>query len=148
MPNPPTRSDSPNASSSPGGVREAPGGPSLAVVIDGVRLPADEGRAFWARFSAYMEEHKGDLGGFAKAEGFASVRPEMIASGAALVVSRSAAQVAYTNVSAEGAGGGGESDESAMDANGSVHGSPGAQARPSPDAKRLPRPHNSSRKRR
>ncbi|HEY1958032.1 MAG TPA: hypothetical protein VGH28_20565 [Polyangiaceae bacterium] len=68
----------------------------LSVIVDGVRMKDDEARAFWARFSDHMEKNKGDLGGFAKAEGFASVRPTMTASGPELVVSRTAAQQPYT----------------------------------------------------
>ena len=89
------------------------------------RLPPEEARALWLRFSDWMEEHKGDLAGFAAQEGFASVRPA-VAAGApeteeehrviaraiescasrllsralaapVLVASRSAQQVAYGN---------------------------------------------------
>jgi hypothetical protein len=70
---------------------------SLAVVVDGVSLGEEEARAFWARFSAHMEAHKGDLAGFAKSEGFASVHPEMHAGGAVLVVSKHLPQRAYGN---------------------------------------------------
>jgi hypothetical protein len=69
----------------------------LAVKVDGQAMPEDEARAIWARFSTYMEEHRGDLAGFAKQEGFASVHPEMGADGAVLVLSRTAPQRAYTN---------------------------------------------------
>ena len=68
----------------------------LSVLVDGVRMPDDEARAFWARFSEHMEKNKGDLGGFARAEGFASVRPAMTPSGPELVVSRTAPQQPYT----------------------------------------------------
>lgn len=71
----------------------------LEVFVDGVALPEGEARAFWKRFSAYMDEHAGDLGGFAHAEGFASVHPELREAGAVLVVSRAATQRPYTNVS-------------------------------------------------
>jgi hypothetical protein len=70
--------------------------PGLAVTVDGAPLGDEEARAFWARFSAFMEEHRGDLAGFAKAEGFASVHPETGATGAVLVVSRTAPQRGYT----------------------------------------------------
>ncbi len=60
-------------------------------------MPEADARAFWQRFSAYMDEHKGDLAGFATAEGFASVVPETGRSGARLRVSRSAPQPAYAN---------------------------------------------------
>jgi hypothetical protein len=68
---------------------------ALKVRIDGAPLGDDEARAFWKRFSNHMEEHKGDLAGFAKSEGLASVRPEMDAGNAVLVGSRTAAQQAY-----------------------------------------------------
>jgi hypothetical protein len=71
---------------------------ALAVVVDGEPMPAEEARAFWGRFSAYMEEHKGDLGGFAKQEGFASVHPAMRDGKAILLASRTSAQRPYAPV--------------------------------------------------
>jgi hypothetical protein len=71
--------------------------PALAVVIDGAPLPDDEARAFWGRFSAYMDAHKGDLAGFAAAEKLASVHPETRGGRAVLVGSRTAPQRAYAN---------------------------------------------------
>lgn len=71
--------------------------PQLAVVIDGAPLADSEARAFWQRFSAHMEAHKGDLAGFAAAEGLASVHPEARDQGPVLVGSRSAPQRAYAN---------------------------------------------------
>jgi hypothetical protein len=68
----------------------------LSVIVDGEPMPEAEAREFWKRFSAWMEKNKGDLGGFAKSEGFASVRPEQGGGKAVLVVSRSAAQTPYT----------------------------------------------------
>ena len=47
----------------------------LGVTIDGERLPDDEARALWERFSDWMEDHRGDLAGFAAAEGLASIHP-------------------------------------------------------------------------
>ncbi|HEY8079501.1 MAG TPA: hypothetical protein VIF62_35465 [Labilithrix sp.] len=47
----------------------------LVVLVDGAPMPEAEARAFWQRFSDWMEEHPGDLGGFAKQEGYASVHP-------------------------------------------------------------------------
>ncbi len=70
-------------------------GDALAVTVDGVPLPAEEARALWARFSTYMEEHRGDLGGFAKAEGFVSAHPRSVNGKAVLVLSRTAPQEAY-----------------------------------------------------
>jgi hypothetical protein len=67
----------------------------LRVLVDGVALPDSEATAFWRRFSVWMDEHPGDLGGFAKTEGLSSVRPEMHDGTPVLVASRSAPQVAY-----------------------------------------------------
>lgn len=68
----------------------------LRVLLDGEPMPAEEAIAFWKRFSAWMDEHQGDLGGFAKSEGLASVRPEMHSGAPVLVASRTAAQTPYT----------------------------------------------------
>ena len=76
----------------------APAAPTLAVKIDGVAMPVDEARELWSRFSAYMEEHRGDLGGFAKSEGFVSAHPRSEGGRAVLVLSRSAPQEAYGSV--------------------------------------------------
>ena len=72
--------------------------PALQVMVDGVPMPEADARAFWKRFSAHMEAHKGDLLGFAKAEGYASVHPGMGPNGAELVVSRTKPQGPYRNV--------------------------------------------------
>ena len=56
--------------------------PKLTVIVDGTPMPEEEARIFWTRFSDHMEANKGDLAGFAKAEGFASVRPAMGPEGA------------------------------------------------------------------
>jgi hypothetical protein len=88
------------------------GGAGLAVILDGEAMPPAEARAFWARFSAHMEEHKGDLAGFAKLEGFASVHPSMKDGAPVLLVSRSSVQRPYASV-AKGEGSsprGGSSD--------------------------------------
>ena len=69
----------------------------LKVMVDGAPMPEAEGREFWKRFSAHMEAHKGDLAGFAKAEGFASVHPAMGPDGAELHASRNAPQQPYAN---------------------------------------------------
>ena len=69
--------------------------PKLTVIVDGTPMPDEEARLFWSRFSEHMEKNKGDLAGFAKAEGFASVRPAMGPEGAQLVVSRTAKQEPY-----------------------------------------------------
>jgi hypothetical protein len=74
----------------------------LAVLIDGVALPEDEARAMWERFSAWMEDHRGDLAGFAKQEGFASVHPGVANGKPVLLLSREAAQRPYAPVAQEG----------------------------------------------
>jgi hypothetical protein len=82
----------------------------LEVLVDGVALPEEEARAFWKRFSDHMETNKGDLAGFAKAEGLASVHPAMGPEGARLVASRSAPQRPYAPVR-EGGGGGSQKSQ-------------------------------------
>ena len=72
--------------------------PGLGVVVDGEPMPSGEAREFWSRFSAYMEENKGDLAGFAKQEGLASVHPSMDGGRAVLLASRTAPQKAYSSV--------------------------------------------------
>jgi hypothetical protein len=69
----------------------------LRVFIDGIPLAEPDARALWQRFSAWMEEHTGDLAGFAQAEGFASVHPELHGGEPALVASKSAPQQPYAS---------------------------------------------------
>ena len=69
----------------------------LIVLVDGAPLPGEDARAFWRRFSDWMNEHPGDLAGFAQAEGMASVRPEIHEGTPALVASRTAAQTPYAS---------------------------------------------------
>lgn len=76
--------------------------PRLAVIVDGAPLPDEEARIFWARFSEHMDAHAGDLAGFARSEGFASVHPEAQRGVAVLVVSRSEAQRPYGAKSSPG----------------------------------------------
>ena len=76
----------------------------LRVTVDGKALLEDEARAFWQRFSAWMEEHASDLGGFARSEGLASVHPEMHGGAPTLVASRTAPQKAYTTAPKKSAG--------------------------------------------
>ena len=73
----------------------------LRVIVDGTPMAEPDGRAFWQRFSAWMEEHKGDLAGFAKAEGFASVHPELHGGEPVLVASRTAGQKPYATATAK-----------------------------------------------
>jgi hypothetical protein len=68
----------------------------LRVLVDGVALEADASRAFWRRYSAWMEEHEGDLAGFAKSEGLTSVHPEIQGGAPVLVGSRTAPQRPYS----------------------------------------------------
>jgi hypothetical protein len=68
---------------------------ALRVVVEGEPLPDDDARGLWRRFSDWMEGHPGDLAGFAREEGFASVHPEMHDGAPALVLSRVAAQKPY-----------------------------------------------------
>jgi hypothetical protein len=67
----------------------------LVVIIDGVPLPEPEAREFWARFSAHMEQHRGDLAGFARSEGLARVQPELHAGEPVLIASRTGTQSTY-----------------------------------------------------
>jgi hypothetical protein len=69
----------------------------LQVIVDGKAMPAEEGIAFWKRFSVWMDEHPSDLAGFAKSEGLASVHPEMHAGAPVLIASRAAPQRPYTS---------------------------------------------------
>lgn len=67
----------------------------LAVVLDGESLPEGEARAFWERFSEWMDGHRDDLAGFARSEGLASVHPEMHGADPVLVASRTKPQRPY-----------------------------------------------------
>ena len=113
----------------------APGGPGrLAVLVDGEPLPDEEARAFWGRFSDYMEAHRGDLKGFAQQEGFASVHPAMQSGRAVLEASRSAAQKAYVTAptipdAGSGAGGKKPAGASAAKTKGGSQGHQGAPRR-------------------
>jgi hypothetical protein len=68
----------------------------LRVLVDGKALPTEEAIAFWKRFSTWMDEHPGDLAGFAETEGLTSVTPEMHEGAPVLVASRTAPQKPYT----------------------------------------------------
>lgn len=71
---------------------------------DGVDLEPADARELWEHFSHWMDEHPGDLAGFAAALGVKSVRPALDARGPVLVVSTTEAQAAYANARAvEGA---------------------------------------------
>jgi hypothetical protein len=70
----------------------------LAVVVDGTPLPEEEALAFWDRFSTWMEDHRGDLAGFAATEGFASVHPGVDGDKPVLRASKSAVQGPFASV--------------------------------------------------
>lgn len=62
----------------------------LAVLLDGAPLAEEEARALWTAFSAHMDEHRGDMAGFAKLRGYHEVRPEYRKGQAVLIVSTTA----------------------------------------------------------
>jgi hypothetical protein len=68
---------------------------ALRVLVDGAPLADHQARAFWKRYSDWMEEHPGDLAGFALREGLSSVHPEMQGGGPVLVASRTQPQSPY-----------------------------------------------------
>src|ERR1041385_1029287 len=70
----------------------------MLVYVDGAALPEEEARAMWRRFSDFMEEHKGDLAGFAAAEGFASVHLAVENGKHVLDPSKTPAQRPYATV--------------------------------------------------
>jgi len=69
-------------------IASPPAAAGLAVLVDGVPLPDAEADTVWRAFSAYMDEHQGDLAGFAAARGFREVKPEYRRGQAVLVVKR------------------------------------------------------------
>jgi hypothetical protein len=83
---------------------------ALVVLVDGAPMPEPQARALWQRFSDWMEEHRGDLAGFAAKEGFASVHPGVDGGRPVLRASRTAPQEEYgpaRDLGAAAAGGGG-----------------------------------------
>ena len=64
---------------------------NLAALVDGAPLGEEEARALWKEFSAHMDEHRGDMAGFAKLKGWQSVLPEYRRGQAVLVVKTGAA---------------------------------------------------------
>jgi hypothetical protein len=49
---------------------------ALAAFVDGVALSSEAARDLWKRFSDHMGEHRADLAGFAKNNGFIRIAPE------------------------------------------------------------------------
>jgi hypothetical protein len=78
---------------------------SLRVLVDGTPLPDDEATALWKRFSDWMEDHRGDLAGFAAKEGFRSVHPGVEGGKPVLFASRTEAQKPYAPVRSAGGSG-------------------------------------------
>jgi hypothetical protein len=76
----------------------------LAVYVDGAPMPEAEARSFWERFSAWMEDHRGDLAGFATKEGFVSVHPGVENGRPVLYVSKTEGQRPYTPVTGQAGG--------------------------------------------
>ncbi len=74
--------------------RGSPNPSRLAVLVDGAPLDPEAARALWTEFSAHMDEHRGDMAGFAKKKGFSSVAPEYRQGKAVLVVKTGAAEAA------------------------------------------------------
>lgn len=63
----------------------------LAVTMDGTPLDPEAARALWTEFSAHMDEHRGDMAGFARKKGWHSVLPEYQKGRAVLVIRTTAA---------------------------------------------------------
>ncbi|WP_437689895.1 hypothetical protein [Sorangium sp. So ce176] len=59
---------------------------NLAASLDGAPLSDEEARDLWTRFSRYMDEHRGDVAGFARENGYVSVTPTFERGRALLVV--------------------------------------------------------------
>lgn len=58
----------------------------LVVEVDGKPLPAADAEETWRAFSAHMDEHQGDLAGFAKLRGYKTVAPTYRRGSAVLLV--------------------------------------------------------------
>lgn len=78
---------------------------TLAASIDGVLLPDEEARAFWTRFSRHMDEHRGDMAGFARQNGYVSVAPAF-ENGRAVLVARTTEAPPQKPAPRPGGGGG------------------------------------------
>jgi hypothetical protein len=75
----------------------------MRALRDGAPLEDGDARELWAHFSAWMDEHPGDLAGFAAALGVKSVRPALAADGPVLLVSTTEEQSAYAHATRLGA---------------------------------------------
>jgi hypothetical protein len=64
-------------------------------------MPEAEALSLWERFSDWMEDHRGDLAGFAAQEGYASVHPGVDGDKPVLRASKSAGQRPYAPVRGE-----------------------------------------------
>lgn len=67
----------------------------MKVLVDGQPLPDAEARAVWQRFSGWMDEHRGDLAGFAAREGWKSVHPGVEGGSPVLLASHEDVQRPY-----------------------------------------------------
>jgi hypothetical protein len=99
----------------------------LRVLLDGAELGEEEARALWQRFSAWMDRHHGDLAGFARGEGLASIHPEVHGGAPVLVASRTEAQRDYTSAPKRT---GGDAGRPAGRPAGRVTAAPGSGSRP------------------
>lgn len=81
---PPAKKAGPPAKKPGPAPADPPGG--LVALVDGVALPEAESAALWHAFSEHMDQHQGDMAGFARARGYASVKPEYRRGQAVLVV--------------------------------------------------------------
>jgi hypothetical protein len=79
-------------------------GSKLGVLIDGAPLDPEAARALWTEFSQHMDEHRGDMAGFAKLKGWRSVAPEYRQGKAVLVVRTEAAMPAQKAAKPEAQG--------------------------------------------
>ncbi|MDC0741922.1 hypothetical protein [Polyangium mundeleinium] len=58
---------------------------NLSAFVDGVALPEEAARNLWTRFSEWMGEHKGDMEGFGKINGYTQITPEYRGGRAVLI---------------------------------------------------------------
>ncbi|MRG95192.1 hypothetical protein [Polyangium spumosum] len=85
--------------------QEQPG--NLAAFVDGVALPDDQARDLWKRFSEWMGEHKGDMAGFGKQNGYTQITPEYRGGRAVLIAYTKEPPPAPPQKKPAGKGGGG-----------------------------------------